>query len=318
MPLESQSPERTITLPLVNKDEENSRLPLVINVVAKYWGEELLAASGHADPVPQKGSVLIKGIQLAESRGFSTYVYKGSLKDLKKRVDQGIPSVVIMPGIQGLVQHALIVCGYNNDERRILTYVAEPDTVGAIPENKFVEDWMQDEMTTIVIIPSDMKDLMKDENLQFLQSNRLCFEAEGLRQQNDIDGAIAKLLTATNIDRDNAQAWCLLGGMHNELGSDVADSCYRTAIKLSPRYYLAFRGLGNFYLKKQDYSMAESYYTKAINVNPSRLGSIYKNRAIARMQLGNKSQAKEDLIKYLDQMPNADDRKDIEQAISEL
>jgi tetratricopeptide (TPR) repeat protein len=318
MPLESESPERTITLPLVNKDEENSRLPLVINVVAKYWGEELLAASGHADPVPQKGSVLIKGIQLAESRGFSTYVYKGSLKDLKKRVDQGIPSVVIMPGIQGLVQHALIVCGYNNDERRILTYVAEPDTVGAIPENKFVGDWMQDEMTTIVIIPSDMKDLMKDENLQFLQSNRLCFEAEGLRQQNDFDGAIAKLLTATNIDRDNAQAWCLLGGMYNELGSDVADSCYRTAIKLSPRYYLAFRGLGNFYLKKQDYSMAESYYTKAINVNPNRLGSIYKNRAIARMQLGNKSQAKEDLIKYLDQMPNADDRKDIEQAISEL
>ena len=318
MPLESQSPEHAITLPLVNKNEENSRLPLVVNVVAKYWGEDLFAATSNADPVPQRGSILIQGIELAESRGFSTYVYKGSVKDLKRRIDQGIPTVVIMPGIQGLVQHALIVCGYNDDERRILTYVAEPDTVGAIPENKFVEDWMQDEMTTIVIIPSDMKGLMKDENLQFLQSNRLCFEAEGLRQQNDFDGAIAKLLTATNIDRDNAQAWCLLGGMYNELGSDVADSCYRTAIKLSPRYYLAFRGLGNFYLKKQDYSMAESYYTKAINVNPSRLGSIYKNRAIARMQLGNKSQAKEDLIKYLDQMPNADDRKDIEQAISEL
>ena len=223
-----------------------------------------------------------------------------------------------MPGIQGLVQHALIVCGYNEDERRILTYVAEPDTVGAIPESKFVDDWMQDEMTTLVIIPADMNDIMKNEKLQFGQSNRLCFEAEGLRHANDLDGAIAKLLTATNIDHDNAQAWCLMGGMYNEQGSDDAASCYQTAIKLNPRYYLAFRGIGNFYLKKQDYSMAESYYTKAITVNPTRLGSIYKNRAIARMQLGNNSGAKEDLIRYLEQMPNADDRKDIEQAVSEL
>ncbi|MGI0036873.1 MAG: tetratricopeptide repeat protein [Nitrososphaera sp.] len=316
--MESQSPEHAITLPLVNKNEENSRLPLVINVVAKYWGEDLLAASGHADPVPQKGSVMIQGIELAEGRGFSTYVYKGSVSDLKKRIDQGIPSVVIMPGIQGLVQHALIVCGYNDDERRILTYVAEPDTVGAIPESKFVEDWMQDEMTTIVMIPTDMNHIMKDENLQFKQSNRLCFEAEGLRQKNDFDGAIAKLLAATNIDHDNAQAWCLMGGMYNELGGDEAASCYQTAIKLNPRYYLAYRGIGNFYLKKQDDSMAESYYSKAISVNPTRLGSIYKNRAIARMQLGNNSGAKEDLIRYLELMPNAEDRKDIEQAITEL
>ena len=316
--MESQSPEHALTLPLVSRNEENSKLPLVVNVVAKYWGEDLLAASGQADPVPQKGSVLIQGIELAERRGFSTYIYKGSVKDLKKRIDQGIPSVVIMPGIQGFVQHALIVCGYNEDERRILTYVAEPDTVGAIPEGKFVEDWMQDEMTTIILIPTDMKDIMKNENLQFSQSNRLCFEAEGLRQRNDIDGAIAKLLTATNIDNDNAQAWCLMGGMYNELGGDEATSCYQTAIKLNPRYYLAFRGLGNFYLKKQDHSMAESYYTKAIAINPSRLGSIYKNRAIARMQLGNNSGAKEDLARYLEHTPSAEDRKDIEQAILEL
>jgi tetratricopeptide (TPR) repeat protein len=307
-----------LTLPLVSKSEENSRLPLVINVVAKYWGEDLVAASGKADPVPQKGSILIQGIELAESRGFSTYIYKGSVKELKKRIDQGIPSVVIMPGIQGLVQHALIVCGYNDDERRILTYVPEPDTIGAIPESKFVEDWMQDEMTTIVMIPADMKDIMKNENLQFGQSNRLCFEAEGLRQKNDVDGAIVKLLTATNIDHENAQAWCLMGGMYNELGGDEAASCYQTAIRLNPRYYLAYRGLGNYYLKKQDHSMAETYYTKAITINPSRLGTIYKNRAIARLELGNKSGSKEDLTRYLELSPNADDRADIEQAISEI
>jgi tetratricopeptide (TPR) repeat protein len=307
-----------LTLPLVSKEEENERLPLVVNVVSKYWGEDLFPASSEAAPVEQRGSVLIHGIELAESRGLSAFIYKGSVRDLKRRIDQGIPPIVIMPGIRGVVQHALVISGYNEDERRILSYVTEPDTVGAIPEARFAEDWAQDEMTTIVIIPSDMKDLMKNENLKFKDSNRLCFEAEGLRQQGKTDLAVAKLKEATAMDRDNAQAWCILGGIYNELGQDSAATCYETAIKLNPAYYLAYRGLGNYFLKQKDYSMAESYYTKAVGINPVRFGPIYKNRAIARMQIGNNSGAKEDLATYLEQMPFAEDRKNIEQAISEL
>ena len=316
--MESQSPEHAISLPLVSKGEENSRLPLVVNVVAKYWGEDLFSESGAEGQVALKGSVLIHGITFAESKGFVSYIYKGSIKDLKKRIDQGIPPIVVLPGIQSIVQHALIISGYNEDERRILTYVPEPNTVGAIPESKFADDWSQDDMTMIVILPRDMNDLMSNEDLPFKQSNRLCFEAEGLRQQNDLDGAIAKLLKATNTDKDNAQAWCLLGGLHNEQGNPDAAEYYGTAIRLNPRYYLAYRGLGNYYLKKNDHSMAESYYTKAVTINKARFGPIYKNRAIARMHLGNKIGAKEDLIKYLEQTPNAQDRNAIEQSIAEL
>jgi tetratricopeptide (TPR) repeat protein len=318
MSLESQSPEHAITLPLVSKDREDPRLPLVIDVVARYWGEDLAPANTDAGPSPPRASALISGIHTAESKGLAAYIYKGSVKDLKKRIDQGIPPIVIVPGIQGIVQHALIVSGYNEEERRILTYVAEPDTVGAIPETKFVQDWNQDEMTTIVLVPGDMKDLMENENLEFRQSNRMCFEAEGLRQQKDNDGAISKLLTAIQIDKNNAQAWGLLAGIYNDLGDEEAQSCYQKAISLNPRYYLAFRGLGNYFLKKEDYSAAEEYYTKAIAINPNRFGPIYKNRAIARMQLGNNEGAKEDLKKYLEQVPHADDRLNIEQAIAEL
>ena len=38
--LESQ-PEHFISLPLVSKNEESAGLPLVVNVVAKYWGEDI-------------------------------------------------------------------------------------------------------------------------------------------------------------------------------------------------------------------------------------------------------------------------------------
>lgn len=313
--LESQ-PEHFITLPLVSKNEESPQLPLVINVVAKYWGEDL--SPPEVGTATEKGTAMIHGIQWAERRGFASYIYKSSMKDLKKRIDQGIPPIVIMPGIMGTVQHAMIISGYNSDERRILTYVPEPDTVGAIPDSKFDQDWEQDDMTAIVIIPSDMKDLVGNDNLKFAKSNRICFEAEGLRQEGKVKEAIQNLQRATEIESDNAQAWSFLGGIYNETDSNQAVSCFERAIELNPRYYLAYRGLGNHYLKKKNFPLAEEYYSEAIKINPSRFGPIYKNRAISRINVGKNQGAREDLVKYLEQMPTADDRINIEEALAQL
>lgn len=313
--MESQ-PEHFITLPLVSKNEDNADLPLVMNVVIKYWGEDISPPiSGAAS---DRGVTMIHGIELAETLGFESYIYKSSMKDLKKRIDQGIPPIVVMPGIQATVQHAMVVSGYDSEERRILTYVPEPDTVGAIPESKFEQDWEQDDMTAIIMIPSDMKELLKNEELKFAKSNRICFEAEELRQHGKINEATERLQRAVEIDPENSQAWVLLAGVYNETNSDKAIRCYENAIKLNPKSYLAYRGLGNYYLKKKDYSLADAYYGKAIDINSFRFAPIYKNRAVARMQIGNNRGAKEDLIKYLEQMPTAQDRKSIEEALVEL
>jgi tetratricopeptide (TPR) repeat protein len=303
-------------LPLVSKKEDSADLPLVMNVVIKYWGEDFSPPTSGA--AGDRGATMIHGIELGEALGFSSYIYKSSMKDLKKRIDQGIPPIVIMPGIQATVQHATVVSGYNSEERRILTYVPEPDTIGAIPESKFEQDWEQDDMIAIIMIPSDMKELLKNENLMFPKSNRICFEAEGLRQRGKVNEAIESLQKAIEIDSDNPQAWNLLGGIYNETNSDQAVPCYQNAIKLNSKYYLAYRGLGNYYLKMKDYSLAEAYYSNAININPSRFAPIYKNRAIARMQLGNNQGAKEDLVKYLEQMPAAVDRKSIQEALDQF
>ena len=313
--MESQ-PEHFINLPLVSNNEDSADLPLVINVVLKYWGEDMsIPISGATS---DKGATMIHGIERAERLGIESYIYKSSIKDLKRRIDEGIPPIVIMPGIKATVQHAMIVSGYNSEERRILTYVPEPDTMGAIPESKFEQDWEQDDMTAIIMIPSDMKRLLKNEDLKFARSNRICFEAEGLRQYGKINEAIDRLERAVQIDRDNSQAWVLLGGVYNETNSDKAIFCYENAMRLNPKSYLSYRGLGNYYLKKRDYSLAEAYYSKAIDINSFRFAPIYKNRAIARMQIGNNAGAKEDLTKYLEQMPTAEDRKNIEEALAEL
>lgn len=313
--MESQ-PEHFINLPLVSNNEGSGDLPLVMNVVLKYWGEDMSIPRSGA--TSDKGATMIHGIELAERLGIESCIYKSSMKDLKRRIDEGIPPIVIMPGIKATVQHAMIVSGYNSEEGRILTYVPEPDTMGAIPESKFEQDWEQDDMTAIIMIPSDMKGLLKNEDLKFARSNRICFEAEGLRQDGKINEAIDWLERAAQIDRDNSQAWVLLGGVYNETNSDKAIFCYENAMKLNPKSYLSYRGLGNYYLKKRDYSLAEAYYSKAIDINSFRFAPIYKNRAIARMQIGNNAGAKEDLIKYLEQMPTAEDRKNIEEALAEL
>jgi len=313
--LESQ-PEHFISLPLVSKNEDCPDLPLVMNVVLKYWGEDISPPTSAA--ANERGVTMIHGIELAQRHGIESYIYKSSLSDLKKRVDQGIPPIVIMPGIKATVQHAMIVSGYNSEERRILTYVPEPDTVGAIPEQKFEQDWKQDDMTAIIMLPSDMKDLLKNQELKFAKSNRVCFEAEGFRQDGKINEAIERLQTAIEIDPDNSQAWVLLGGAYNEANSDKAFVCYENALKLNPSSYLAYRGLGNYYLKEKDYSLAEAYYSKAIDINSFRFAPLYKNRAVARLQLGNNRGAKEDLTKYLEQMPTAQDRESIEEALMEL
>ncbi len=318
--MESQ-PKHSITLPLVYKNEENICLPLVINVLAKYWGEEipLQEAALRARKYPRiRGSIMIEGIELAEKHGISSYIYKGSIKDLKRKIDQGIPPIVILPGIHEIVQHATIVCGYNLEESRILTYVPEPDTIGAIPETKFEYEWEQDDRTTLILIPHDMKDLVTKEDLPFNDSNRICFEAEKLRYQNKTNNAIEKLRRATETEPENPQTWCMLAGLYNELNLDEAENCYRRAISINPKYYMAYRGIGNYLLKKKDYFLAEQYYTNAININPYRFGPIYKNRAIARLQLSNISAAKEDLAKYLEQTPNATDRNDVEETLSQL
>ena len=297
----------------MSKSEESSSLPLVVNVVAKYWGEDI--AQQAAD---ERRAAMIDGIVHAESRGFASYIYKSSIKDLKKRIDQGIPPIVIMPGVHGTVQHAMVVSGYNSEERRMITYVPEPDTVGAIPEAKFQQEWEQDDMTAIIMVPSDMKEVLKNDSLKFVKSNRVCFEAEGLRLRGNVNDAIEKLQNASEIDSDNAQAWCLLAGMYNETNSTKAVPCYERAIKLNSKYYLAYRGLGNYYLKKKDYSLSEAYYSKAIDVNSTRFGPIYKNRAIARIQLGSNQGAKEDLARYLEQTPAAEDKENIKEAITQL
>jgi tetratricopeptide (TPR) repeat protein len=313
--------EHTLILPLVESKEDESCLPLALNVILTYWGEYNLVkeakerARKYNDA---KGSIFIEGFEIAENRGYLVSIFRGNIQGLKKKIDQGIPSVVIMPGLKDTIQHATVISGYDPEENRIVTYVPEPDTVGSIPEKKFTELWEQDGFLTITIVPEDMKDINDKESPHTDQSYRMCFEAERLLLTGKTKEAIEKLRSAADTNKSNELALDMLGSIYNELKSEEAKNYFEASIKVNPKFYLSYRGIGNYYLRKEEYSLAEKSYSSAISINPNRFGPIYKNRGIVRLKLDNKEGAISDLNMYLNQCPQANDKNNIELAIKDL
>src|SRR6185503_9919257 len=106
--------QHSLILPMVSKYEDSLCMPLAINVVLKYWGEEKFLEDAHERSKRYndiKGSLFMEGIEIAESHGFIVHTYKGRLQELKKRIDQGIPTTIKMRGIYGALKHASTVSG---------------------------------------------------------------------------------------------------------------------------------------------------------------------------------------------------------------
>ena len=170
----------------------------------------------------------------------------------------------------------------------------------------------------IIIAPVEtLSDITLENNSQD-KSNRLCFNSEKLNILKNSNDAITALKEAIELDSNNSTALHLYGTMLNQQNSLECVSFYEKSLEINARSYLTFNGLGNFYLKTNEFEKAENSYSKAIDINPKRSAKIYKNRAYLREKLGKNSDAKEDLKSYLKYFPKAPDRGIIEQAIREI
>lgn len=307
-----------ITLPLVNKNEDNAVFPLVINVITKFWGEETPdkeIATRSKLYQNYKGTIFIEGLEIIKKKfNLSSVVYRGTMSDLKKRIDQGIPVIVVLPGIGDTIQFATIVCGYDPEEKRIITYVPEPDSFGAIPEGRFLSEWEQDDFLCIMIYPEDTKGIFKNDSFEFEKSNRITLEAERLKIQGKSQEALTMLqkeLDESNTEAENPQLLLMIAGILNEQGDEKCIGIYKRIIQLNPKFYLAYRGLGNYYLKIKDYLLSKEHYLKAIEISPTRYGPIYKNLGITFLNLGDTASAKTSFKKYLETVPHAQDKTSI-------
>lgn len=313
-----------LLLPLV--EEESICLPLPINVVSKYWNIDLPMAEAIESTKKYSGfngSILIEGIELAERHGLSCKIIHSSLNELKKIIDLGIPPIVILPGIPEITQHASVITGYDEVEKTILHYIQKGNQEGeqqegAIPQDIFEKEWSEEGKLLIILAPSDILSSIDIKNDSNEKSNRLCLIYEKQNILKNSTEALESLKQAMELDGNNSTALNLFGGMLNAQKSSDCVKYYEKCIEINDKSYLAFNGLGNFYLKTKQFEKAENYYTKAIKINSKRSAKIYKNRAYLRQQQNNNSGAKDDLKNYLKYYPKAPDRGIIEQAIREL
>ena len=320
----TEEQEHQLLLPLV--EDENICLPLPINVVSRYWNIELPMAEATESAKKYSdfnGSIIIEGIELAERHGLSCKIVHSSLDELKKIIDSGIPPIVILPGIPEITQHASVITGYNEEEKTILHYIQKGNQEGeqqegAIPQDIFDREWSEEGKLLIIIAPAEtLSDITLENNYQD-KSNRLCFNSEKLNILKNSNDAITALKEAIELDSNNSTALHLYGAMLNQQNSLECVSFYEKSLEINNKSYLTFNGLGNFYLKTNQFEKAESSYSKAIKINPKRSAKIYKNRAYLREKLNKNSDAKEDLKSYLKYFPKAPDRGIIEQAIREI
>jgi tetratricopeptide (TPR) repeat protein len=311
--------EHELLLPQVT--EENICLPLAVSTVSKYWNVNLplSEAKDIAKKYPNmRGSILIEGIELAERHGLGSLILHSTISELKKIIDMGIPPIVILPGLYETVQHASVISGYDDSEKTIIHYIPQQDQIGAIPEKQFEKLWQQDGNLVILLAPPEIISTIRVENKSKEKSNRLCFVSEKLNLQGKQDDAIKSLKEAITLDTANSTALCLLGGIYNEKNLQECVELYQKSIDSNKKCYLAYRGLGNYYLKTKQYDKADSYYSSAIQINESRFGPIYKNRGIVKMSQNKNKEAKQDFENYLKYTPNAKDRDNILQAIKEM
>ena len=321
-----QQEEESHELLLPLSDEENICLPLPINVVSKYWNVDLPMAEATESAKKYSGfngSILIEGIEIAERHGLACKIVHSSLAELKKIIDLGIPPIVILPGIPEITQHASIITGYDKKEKTILHYIQKGNQEGqlqqgAIPQDVFENEWSEEAKLLIVLAPPDTMASVPLDNVSTEKSNRLCLVSEKQNILKNTSDALESLEQAIELDRDNPTALNLLGAMLNSQNSPDCIKHYQRCIEINSRSYLTFNGLGNYYLKTNQFEKAESSYSKAIDINPKRSAKIYKNRAYLREKQNRNSDAKADLKNYLKYFPKAFDRGIIEQAIREL
>ncbi len=313
-----------LILPIIS--EESICLPLPINVVSKYWNVNL--PMGEAVESAKKysgfdGSILIEGIETAERHGLVCKVINSSLAELKRIIHLGIPPIVILPGIPEITQHVSVITGFNEEEKTILHYIQKGNQKGeqqegAIPEDIFEKEWSEEGKLLIVLAPADIVSSMNIKDNSTSKANRLALISEKHTILKNIPEALESLKEAIKLDENNLTVLNLFGAMLNAQNSPECIKYYEKSLQINNKFYLAYNGLGNFYLKTDQFEKAEEHYTKAIEINPKRSAKIYKNRAFLREKQNKNSQAKDDLKNYLKIYPKASDRGVIEQAIREL
>ncbi len=154
--------------------------------------------------------------------------------------------------------------------------------------------------------------------------------------------AVDHFSAAIDLEPDNSEAYFLRGRAHYDYASQViigetgqgpesvpflpeeavqhlelAVADYGKAIELDPQYAKAYNNRGNAYATLGEEESALEDYSKALELDRN-LHLVYFNRGLLHYRVGDHEQAIADLEMYLQLVPDAEDRGQVEDFIEQL
>jgi len=136
--------------------------------------------------------------------------------------------------------------------------------------------------------------------------------------QGDLDQAMALFEEALQIDPEDAMAHYNLGFAYdnqNMLAEALAE--YEEAMRIDPAYTDAQENIGSIYARQQQFDKAIAAWEKTLEIDPER-ATAYRSMGAAYAMQGNTEEAVAALEKYLALAPNAPDKANVEQQVTQL
>ena len=95
-----------------------------------------------------------------------------------------------------------------------------------------------------------------------------CVAGNCFSLQKEHENAIKFFQRAAQVNPNFAYAYTLLGHEYITIEElDKAQQCFRTAVRIDPRHYNAWYGIGLVFYKQERFQLAEIYYGKSVNIN---------------------------------------------------
>lgn len=124
-------------------------------------------------------------------------------------------------------------------------------------------------------------------------SKNLFEDAIGMREKGRTDGAIEKLVAATVLQPNNAEAFNLLAICYDEKGQyRAAQDEYKKALKIEPNNARFLNNLGYSCYLSNDFASAVKYYSKGLRITPGDR-RMHNNIGLAYGRKGDYDKAKQ-------------------------
>lgn len=247
------------------KQTPNTCGPAALASILEYWNVDFepadLLQTVYSPSLP--GSLDFELSYYARKFDLWSKYYQANFPDLKEKIKQGIPLIVIQKeSPQPKNYHYIVVFGFDDQEEKIIAHIGRKPNV-RISYDKFLKNWEKADFGTLLIcLPEKVTWTLDPPGLIYLG---YLLEKRGL-----LDKACDIYLKAISLEPESKIAYFNLGNVYFKMNEfKRAEEAFKAAIELDANFADAYNNLACVYLSEnRNLGYAEFLVQKALELNP--------------------------------------------------